>query len=194
MLINPPTDARHALGVELVAEVVRTFGGIRLRVTGTSMLPAVRPGDVLTIGRVRLEEISPGELVLARRSTRLFAHRVRGYARSHEPYLTTRGDRLPHDDPPVFRSDLVGKVTALERNGRQIAPDERLNASDRVLGRVLRFSEWATVLFVRLAALRRALTEERIAWQTQRPTVAAGTWSSTSAGCPSGCTSTTPPS
>jgi signal peptidase len=190
--MNPPTDARHALGVELATEVVRTFGRIRLCVTGTSMLPAVQPGDLLTIRRVHLEEISLGEIVLVTRQNRLLAHRVRGHFHPHEPYLTTRGDRLRHDDPPVFRSDLLGKVTSIERKGRQIAPDNWLNAPDGVLGHVLRCSEWATVLFVRLATLRRPLTDERIAWQAQRSTTAAGTWSLTSAGCPSGCASTIP--
>jgi hypothetical protein len=91
---------------------------------------------------------------------------------------------------------LLGKVTSIERNGRQGGSFDWLNSSDG-LGRVLRFSEWATVLFVRLATLRRALTDEqdeRIEWHAQRSTAAAWTWSSTSVGCSSGCASTIPPS
>jgi signal peptidase I len=192
--MNPPTDGRHALGVELAAEVIGTFGAIRLRVTGTSMVPAVQPGDLLTVRRVLLEDISPGEIVLVARPNRLFAHRVVGNARSHEPYLVTRGDRLPHNDPPAFRSDLLGKVTSVERNGHPVASVNWLNPSDRVLSRILRLSEWATILFVRLAALRLALADERNPWQVQRPRAAAWQWSWRSGGCPSGCASTIPPS
>ena len=42
---------RPALGCELVAEVVRSFGEVRLKVTGGSMLPAIWPGDVITVRR-----------------------------------------------------------------------------------------------------------------------------------------------
>jgi signal peptidase len=158
--MNAPTDARHALGVELVTEVVSTFGGIRLRVTGTSMLPAVQPGDLLTIHRVDLEDISLGEIVLVVRGNRFFAHRVLDHVRSDEPYLTTRGDRLSYNDPPVFRSELLGKVAAVERNGRKVGSVTWLNSSNGVLAHILRSSESATCLFVRLTAFRRALGEE----------------------------------
>ena len=36
-----------ALQCELVADVARAFGEVRLRVTGASMLPAIWPGDIL---------------------------------------------------------------------------------------------------------------------------------------------------
>ena len=114
--MNAPADARHALGVELATEVASRFGRIRLRVTGTSMLPALQPGDLLTIRRVHLEEISLDEIVLVVRGNRFFAHRVRDHVRCDEPYLTTRGDRLSYDDPPVFRSELLGKVAGVERS------------------------------------------------------------------------------
>jgi hypothetical protein len=39
--------SRETLGCELAAEVIRSFGRVRLRATGTSMLPAIWPGDVL---------------------------------------------------------------------------------------------------------------------------------------------------
>lgn len=42
------------LGCELVADVARRFGEVRLRLTGASMMPAVRPGDVITAQRCRM--------------------------------------------------------------------------------------------------------------------------------------------
>ena len=129
----------NALGLELAADVLRSFGSLRLGVTGSSMMPAVQPGDVLVIRSVDLDEVSPGEIVLAARGSRWFAHRVLGHVRSPEPYLITRGDRLRQDDPPVFRSDLLGTVTSVERHGRPVAPVHWRNPPDHGLGRVLRF-------------------------------------------------------
>jgi len=45
------STARETLGCELAAEVLRSSGRLRLRATGTSMLPAVWPGDVLSVCR-----------------------------------------------------------------------------------------------------------------------------------------------
>src|SRR6266568_848730 len=44
-------DARSGLKGELFLEVLRTFGSARLRVTGTSMLPSIWPGDILEVDR-----------------------------------------------------------------------------------------------------------------------------------------------
>jgi signal peptidase len=160
---TPPTR------VELAVEVARTFGSLRLRVTGTSMLPAIQPGDLLSIGRVNLRDTSPGEIVLFTRAGRLFAHRIvdRGggacepYARepyAREPYIVTRGDRLLENDPPVFQSELLGRVTSIQRVGSRVRTSPRLDGPNRVLGRLLRASDRATVLFLRMTALRRALS------------------------------------
>src|SRR5690349_17105396 len=43
------TEALSALGSDLVEEIVRNFGWACVRVRGTSMTPAVQPGDLLTI-------------------------------------------------------------------------------------------------------------------------------------------------
>lgn len=180
-------EASNALGIELAAEVVSSFGSVRLRVTGTSMVPAVRPGDLLSIRRVDLGEASSGDVVLVMRGDRLFAHRVvaRGGS-SRDAYLLTRGDRLLKNDPPVFRSHLLGRVTSIERGGRQVRPRAWLKRSDGLLGRILRASDRSTFLFVRLTALWRALSGEGVTWQARLSEAAAPTWSSRSAGSPSG--------
>ena len=66
----------NVLGCELAGEIVRTFGRVRVRVTGTSMIPAVWPGDVLVVERRALEKIQRGEIAVAERAGRLVAHRV----------------------------------------------------------------------------------------------------------------------
>ncbi len=71
-------DNANRLGCELAGEVVRTFGRVRVRVTGTSMIPAVWPGDVLVVERRAVERIERGEIAVAERDGRLVAHRVIG--------------------------------------------------------------------------------------------------------------------
>jgi len=39
----------HALKCELAGEVLRSSGRLRLKVSGSSMLPVIRPGDTLEL-------------------------------------------------------------------------------------------------------------------------------------------------
>ena len=51
------------------------------------MLPALWPGDVVEIASCSLEDVRPGEIVLARREGRLFLHRLVG--RFNDPCNST---------------------------------------------------------------------------------------------------------
>src|ERR1039458_9326454 len=69
-------DARATVACELAAEVLRSSGSLRLRAIGASMLPAIWPGDVLTVQRRDAENAQPGDIVLFARGGALVAHRV----------------------------------------------------------------------------------------------------------------------
>src|ERR1700676_5350556 len=104
-------NASMELACGLAEEVVRTFGEVRLRVFGTSMVPSILPGDLISVQRAGVSEISSGEIVLYLREGRLFAHRMVALdANSEHARLITRGDRLLHNDPPVSSAELLGRV------------------------------------------------------------------------------------
>jgi len=140
----------------LAEEVVRTHGEVRLRVFGTSMAPAMLPGDLVTIRRTTLGEVSTGDVVLFLQNGRLFVHRVVGAEmnrapdRSLQPRLITRGDRLQHDDAPIGSKELLGHVVSIERNHRQVELDTR--EPNSLFARLLRASDRLTYLYVRLIA------------------------------------------
>lgn len=142
----------YSLGCGLAAEVVRRFGAVRLRVTGGSMTPAVRPGDTILVQRCGMAEISTGEIVLFARYGRLFAHRVTGnVTRSGEGCLLTRGDRLRMADPAVSRSELLGRVSRIERKEETIYPSVQRSLAQRMISRILSYSDRATSLYLRFA-------------------------------------------
>lgn len=150
------------LGCELAGEVVRTFGEVRLRVLGTSMVPSIHPGDVISVQRACLSEISPGEIALYTREGRFFAHRVVACAGSGEPpFLVLRGDRLRYNDPPISSIELLGRVHFIERGRRQFQPASGLSVWERVIVRLLRSSDRATSLYVRIVARRQGLPTGR---------------------------------
>ncbi len=160
--MNRQANLSATLACGLAGEVVRTFGEVRLRVFGTSMVPSILPGDLISVQRVDMSEISPGEIVLFSQQGRLFAHRAAGSAGSpDDPYLVTRGDRLCHNDPPVFSSELLGRVSSIERGHRQVQPATRLSGWEQMIIRLLQSSDRATYLYLRLAACWRDLFSGR---------------------------------
>lgn len=156
--MNGPGTASATLKCELAREVVSTFGEVRLRVLGTSMVPTIHPGDLVSVQRAGLSEISPGEIALYTREGRLFVHRVVARAGSAEqPLLILRGDRLCQNDPPVCASELLGRVHFIERGPRRLQPAAGLSMWERMILQLLRFSDRATYLYLRLDAGRQRL-------------------------------------
>jgi hypothetical protein len=105
-----------AEGSALVADALRRSDrlrqSVRLRVHGESMLPALWPGDVVEIASCSLEDVRPGEILLARREGRLFLHRLVGHfndPRTPNGFLL-RGDSVPRPDPFFPPEALLGRL------------------------------------------------------------------------------------
>jgi signal peptidase I len=164
--VNQSENVATTLTCDLAAEIVRTFGEVRLRVFGTSMVPSILPGDLISVQRAGMSEISSGEIVLYSRDGRLFVHRAVACTNCPEqPLLITRGDRHDHNDPPVYSAELLGRVTSIQRtNGpssRQVELPAQTLGSNNLMLRALRTSDRATYLYLRLSALWRDLFPQR---------------------------------
>jgi signal peptidase I len=111
-------EALDDVAPRLLSQVLNQCGEARIRVSGTSMLPSIRPADVLHIRSVDISDVQPDEVILFEMDRRLFAHRVvRADAHGLERVLITRGDMHSHDDPPVAEAQLRGRVEAQLRDG-----------------------------------------------------------------------------
>jgi Peptidase S24-like len=106
-------DADHRQKCQLLIQALGIYRCVSLRVTGTSMWPAIWPGDTVEIRAAQFQGIDAGALVAFTRNDRIFVHRVVREADSSATFIT-RGDALPHDDPPVRESEFLGvaSVTA----------------------------------------------------------------------------------
>jgi len=151
----------HSVKLELAAESARRFGKLNIKVTGNSMLPWVWPGDVLTVVRQPIERFHSGDIVLAcrhgrgagRHSMEFVAHRiVRKQFGGRGRYLITRGDSLPHNDPPLEEGAILGRVVAVTRNGRPV--DASLTRSRQIASWFLRRSVFSVRVLMKLARMR----------------------------------------
>lgn len=150
---------RVTLGHELVAEVASKFGEVSLKVTGASMIPAIWPGDVITIRRCETAELRPGQIVLLRRGGQLVAHRI---VWIRDDSVITRGDSLLLDDPPVNAFNIVGEVVSIDRYGRFLRP--RQSFSQRTGSFILRRSGLCLRMTLRLGLRIRRWMSGEYSW------------------------------
>ena len=118
-----PADRRTPLG-EFWQEICSVDVPLRLRVRGTSMIPALWPGEMITVRPVGFDALAVGDIVVFARDGQLVAHRLQcimeeGDDDSQSLRLATRGDTSVDADDPVHAAELVGRVSSVQRFGSQ---------------------------------------------------------------------------
>ena len=105
--------------LELALECLAQSGHLRLRVTGASMLPTIRPGSYVLIRRASSAALSPGDVILARTEDGIRLHRlfeIRGTGA--DAVWITRGDNHTHCDPPLTCGQILGVLSHVEEPRR----------------------------------------------------------------------------
>ncbi len=107
---------------ELAAEVLRRGAPLWIKARGASMLPFVWDGDVVLVTPTSWTAIGVGDVVCYETPPgRLFLHRV--IERTDGRFIA-KGDALVSTDV-IDRTQLLGKVSAIERHGRITRLDGR---------------------------------------------------------------------
>jgi signal peptidase I len=132
---DPAEGMEHSDCCERVTAALRRRGVTWVKVSGKSMAPWIRPGDVLFVRRAGMGRASPGQVVLFARGGRLIVHRVIGRLRvAGRVFLETKGDATWDADAPISETELLGRATQIFRAGRSIALETPHQAA---LGRLL---------------------------------------------------------
>jgi hypothetical protein len=85
------------------------------------MIPSIYPGDLLTVRSDSVADARRGEIVFFLLGGRPFVHRVtRKWPERNRVVFATRGDALPKEDPSVDASQLLGRVTRIQRRGKLV--------------------------------------------------------------------------
>lgn len=95
---------------DVMAEVLASGAAVEFRAEGDSMHPSIRSGELLIVDRVDPSAIRRGDVVLARLTRGLTAHRVVRMTRDGR--FITRGDNAPATDEPFTAGQLLGRVRA----------------------------------------------------------------------------------
>jgi signal peptidase len=142
---------------ELTLDVLRRHGRCRLRVSGTSMLPTLWPGDTVLIETRPLSHMSVGDIVLYQRCGRLFLHRLIALPEEKFPgRIVTRGDSVPQADPAVRVEGVLGVLAGVRRGQDWVAVPRCRTPASRL----------AATLLARSSALVRLLLRIRFSPET----------------------------
>jgi len=95
---------------------------VELRMSGSSMSPAIEDGDVITLEPFAEEPVKQGDIVLyqSRFDTAVIHRVIRLERSSAERCFVTRGDAASHNDVPVPLHRILGRVKRVERLGERI--------------------------------------------------------------------------
>jgi len=113
----------------LLRDLLRDGIAVRFEVSGHSMTPFIRPGDVVTVQPCPGRRPAVGAVLLLDAGNRLLLHRHVGWAVGG---IVPRGDNTAAPDPTVAPGQVLGAVTRVERRGRRVraglGPEGRLIA------------------------------------------------------------------
>ena len=118
----------------VLAECLDTFPHVRLTVTGESMRPALRPGEIVLLARPALRPPRLGDVVLFQHPEGLRLHRLVWGPPLAARSWRTKGDLSRSCDPRISPRDVLGTVIAVEGRSR---PGGHVGPALRSLARLL---------------------------------------------------------
>jgi Peptidase S24-like len=163
-------QSRHEARLDLAAEVLHRFGEVRFVAQGSSMIPSIYPGDLVTVRSESIAGVCCGEIVLFLLGGRFFVHRVtRKWLEGDRVVFAACGDALHQEDPSVDGTQLLGRVTSILRRGKPVKFPARLSPWRKVARWAVRKSET-----FRRTLLAAHLLRTRILGGGRQPAAAAG--------------------
>lgn len=105
---------------DLIDARLRTGGAVHFTIPTWSMYPTLAPGDHVVVQESRVDELRPGDIVLARVGGIWLAHRLIGrrVVNGNTLYIT-KGDNALEADQAWQAAQLSGMIVEVQRNGRK---------------------------------------------------------------------------
>ncbi|MEW6109943.1 MAG: signal peptidase I [Nitrospirota bacterium] len=104
--------------LQLFEEILSGGSSLRIRVTGKSMFPFLRGGEILTIKKVPSFSLRKGDLIFFKNIYGYpLLHRIIKIRESYDKTFIffTKGDALGSIDEPVEQNKVLGKVCKIEK-------------------------------------------------------------------------------
>jgi len=131
--------------LKISSNLIEKSASIRFRAKGSSMRPFIQDGDLITVSPLRDYPIRVGDVVLYKTvDNRPIVHRViRKTTIAGKAAFFIKGDATFGPPEKIGMKNILGRVTAIERNGRERRLDTKLH---RMIGLAFAmlspFSRW----------------------------------------------------
>jgi signal peptidase I len=114
--------------LKLSRELLERDISIRFRVRGFSMRPSIQDGDFITVSSIENSSLKIGDVVFySTAENNVIVHRViNKYGKNGNMNSLIKGDAGFGPPERVNSQDVLGKVVAIERNGRERRLDTKL--------------------------------------------------------------------
>ena len=86
---------------------------VEITANGWSMWPTIKPGTSISISRVELSELQPGDLIAFTRAEHFVVHRIEEIQYNGVIKIFTRGDANLRKDEPITEENFCGKVIGI---------------------------------------------------------------------------------
>ncbi len=149
-MINPEEENRKVLR-DLADELLSKGTSVRLKASGYSMYPVVRPGNTVIIKPVEPEKLQCGMIVAWKREKDMVVHRlILAYESGGKKYFITRGDSCRSSDKPVTVDMIAGRVETIYRGHKFFRP----SMIHPIPERKYRMNRFITVILAYLKKIR----------------------------------------
>jgi signal peptidase I len=140
----------HAEALALFGDILRKGLLLRVKVTGRSMRPFLRGGEILVIRKVETSSLRKGDLIFFRNRYNIpVVHRIirKKIDSAKSVCFETKGDALMSFDEPVSGRDILGKVCRAE-GARSLDRESKLWRAMNYLLATLHLIRSKSVLFM----------------------------------------------
>lgn len=111
----------NRLIVDFAESILENDQCVSIKMTGYSMYPTLRPGDIGVIEHCTPELLKTGDIIVFKTNRHLVAHRLIAINKENNHFhFTAKGDKNPFSDPVFSQEMLVGRIKEIERNGKKI--------------------------------------------------------------------------
>jgi len=123
--------------MDIAEELIRSGKNFRIGVTGNSMFPSIRKGDIVSVQSIKLSEIKCGNIIVYRMYGQFIAHRfVRKKNIQGKEFYIVRGDTCDRFDPPLEGFQIIGRIDEISREKKIISMQNFLfSVKSRILAK-----------------------------------------------------------
>jgi signal peptidase I len=119
--MEPKEQLKNKSGIELSLHLFNTNNAITLRLSGYSMFPFLREGDVGHIQKCEIDLLKTGDVVVFKHHDKMIAHRLlKKEIINAKLLLITKGDTSLKPDASFDDELYVGKLVSFTRNEKKV--------------------------------------------------------------------------